>query len=176
MEIPDQARTLTTAFLDAHGERSLESLSQRPRQTGESTFLPIHRALFDLARGSIREESPHSPIADIRRILTGVDPRREMPSILSGQVALWDILHRMLWEVEGPHRRLDVIHAEILLSRMASDAPQRKDIEIIRTAGYQISDIVNKMRTPKRYATKPYVKGTDMIDFDAAAQEEREDR
>ncbi|MBI2950472.1 hypothetical protein HYY27_00185, partial [bacterium] len=110
MEIQDQARALTTAFLDAHGERGIESLLQRLRQTGETASLPIHRALFDLAGGCIREGDPRNPLADIRRILTGVDLPREMPPLLSGQIALWDILHRMLREVEGPHRNLDAIH------------------------------------------------------------------
>ncbi len=115
MEIQDQARALTTAFLDAHGERGIESLLQRLRQTGKTASLPVHRALFDLAGGCIREGDPRNPIADIRRILTGVDPPREMPPLLSGQIALWDILHRMLREVEGPHRNLDAIHVVLAL-------------------------------------------------------------
>ncbi len=112
MGAADQVRELTTAFLDMHGERIVENLSERLREAGDALdLLPIHCALFDLARARIRDR--RSVVEGIPQALAGVDPSQG--PLLSGQIALWNTLHRMVWEVEGPHRNFEGIHAVLAL-------------------------------------------------------------
>jgi len=70
------------------------------------------------------------------------------------------------------HLAVIVWRAELLLSKMAPANPQRTQIEAIRKAGQKIRRIVLKMQDIRRFATKPYVGGIDIVDFISASQEE----
>jgi DNA-binding response OmpR family regulator len=59
-------------------------------------------------------------------------------------------------------------NAELLMMIMDEDDPHRKQMETFRKAGKRISEIVNKMASIQQYVTKPYVKGKDIVDFDAS--------
>ena len=62
-------------------------------------------------------------------------------------------------------------HAELMLMQMGADDPLRSTLEAVREAGLRISETVHKMRSARRYVTTSYVRGVDMVDFDAAAEE-----
>ncbi len=64
---------------------------------------------------------------------------------------------------------------EIMLIQAAPDAPQRRNLEALYRAAGRISEIVRNMEGVRKYATKPYAGGIEIVDFDAAAgvQEER---
>jgi len=60
---------------------------------------------------------------------------------------------------------------ELLMGRVAPDDPHRDAIEIMAAATDDITQIVQKMAGIRRYATKPYLEGIDIVDFDAAAED-----
>ncbi|MBI2951717.1 GAF domain-containing protein, partial [bacterium] len=115
MEIDARVRELTAEFLDAQGGRIVEALSAGLEEAGTPDRLSAHRALFDLARAHVRKTSHRVTVAGVRRALTGV-PRHDIQPLISGQVALWTTLHRMLREVDGPHRAMGVIHTALALA------------------------------------------------------------
>ena len=62
-----------------------------------------------------------------------------------------------------------------LLSKMtAADDLRRPYIESVGEAGERISEIVKQMVAVRQYVTTPYLRGIDMVDFDAASQEGEE--
>ena len=63
--------------------------------------------------------------------------------------------------------------ADVLLAMLPPDSPCRTQVENILAAGERISEIVEKMRSPRQYVTTSYVMGEKIVDFDAAAQNER---
>jgi signal transduction histidine kinase len=106
---------MTLAFLEAQEGRVLEELSEGLAHSGDAAFLPAHRALFRVAVEYVRAPSHGRAVAGVRRTLAGADLRRNIQPILSGQVALWTVLHRRLREVDGPHRAADIVHAALAL-------------------------------------------------------------
>ncbi len=64
--------------------------------------------------------------------------------------------------------------ADLLLGKMASDDPYRNDIETFQKAGQQINEIVRQMKAARQYVTTSYIGRFDIVDFDAASQEEGE--
>ena len=117
METQDRIRELTNAFLDTHEERIVEALSEDLRQSGSASLLPVHRTLLDLAKEHVREPSSSRLITGVRKTLNGADAGQ----IISGQMALWAISHRMLREAEGPHRHPQIIHVALALAGDAVD-------------------------------------------------------
>ena len=65
-------------------------------------------------------------------------------------------------------------NAELLMMTMDEDDPNRVQIETFRKAGKRISEIVTKMASIQQYVTKPYVKGKDIVDFDASFEPKKE--
>ncbi len=120
MEMEARVGELTAAFLDAQNERILEELSERLKQAGDTDLLPTHRALFDLVKAHVRRPSHRRPFTGSRRALSGFS-RAGIRPLLSGQIALWEILHRMLREVEGLHKAMGVIHTALALAGDAVD-------------------------------------------------------
>ncbi len=59
--------------------------------------------------------------------------------------------------------------AQLLDLRMPPDDPNRQSVGALYKAGERISEIVKKMKDIQQYVTKPYLRGIDIIDFDAAA-------
>ena len=60
---------------------------------------------------------------------------------------------------------------DIVLEKMASEDPQRHNIEDIQEAGERISEIVRKMGAARQYVTKPYIGKYNIVDFDESARE-----
>ncbi|MCZ6632417.1 MAG: response regulator [bacterium] len=61
---------------------------------------------------------------------------------------------------------------ELIMYQMPDQDQHRENIETLHEAAQKISDIVKKMGKIRQYATKPYLEGIDIIDFDAAANAE----
>jgi DNA-binding response OmpR family regulator len=61
--------------------------------------------------------------------------------------------------------------AQILSEKLRADDPHGESIEAINRAAERIDAIVRKMGEIRQYATKPYLEGIDIIDFDAATGE-----
>ena len=59
---------------------------------------------------------------------------------------------------------------ERLLRRIAPADPQWKSVTTMAQAAGDIAAIVQKMAGIRRYATKPYLEGIDIVDLDAAAE------
>ena len=59
---------------------------------------------------------------------------------------------------------------ELLLKRMAPGDPQWKAVRTMAEAAGDIAGIVQKMAGIRRYVTKPYLEGIDIVDFDAATE------
>ena len=57
---------------------------------------------------------------------------------------------------------------QLLLTKPLDDDIKEK-LQGIRDAGTRVSEIVNKMKSISEYVTKPYTKGTDIIDFGSEA-------
>jgi hypothetical protein len=57
---------------------------------------------------------------------------------------------------------------------MNEDDPNRSQIETFRKAGKRISEIVTKMASIQQFVTKPYVKGKEIVDFDASFKPKNE--
>lgn len=60
---------------------------------------------------------------------------------------------------------------ELLLKRMGPDDPHRGAVETIAQATNDIAEIVQKMAGIRRYVTKPYLQGIDIVDFDASTED-----
>lgn len=60
--------------------------------------------------------------------------------------------------------------SQVLLLDMAADAPGRNELKSIHRAGEEISRIVKKMQTVRQYATRPYLPGASIVDFEAAGK------
>ncbi|MSS73835.1 MAG: hypothetical protein EXS64_20465 [Candidatus Latescibacteria bacterium] len=116
VETPNRVREMTAAFLQEHGTCIEEELSRGLDQDGSTAFLPTHVALLHLARTYIRESSRHGLIAELRGMLPGADSRTVIQGVIPGQLILWTILHRMLRDVAGPHRDIDIIHHALSLA------------------------------------------------------------
>jgi len=89
--------------------------------------------------------------------------------------------HRALAQTAGAaaheiNQPLTVImgNAELLLMTMDEDDPNRSQIETFRKAGKRISEIVTKMASIQQFVTKPYVKGKEIVDFDASFKPKNE--
>lgn len=61
--------------------------------------------------------------------------------------------------------------AELLLYQMEDNDPQHENIVAMHDSARRISDIVKKMSQIKKYVTKPYLEGIDIIDLDAASED-----
>lgn len=61
---------------------------------------------------------------------------------------------------------------ERLMKKLDPDDPERYKLEAIFGAGEEIKVIVQKMRTARKYVTKPYLNGIDIVDFNEAAEQE----
>lgn len=62
-----------------------------------------------------------------------------------------------------------VAMSELLLSKAGEDHPARAQLEALHRAALRISEIVKKMWEAREYSTKPYVRGINILDFDAAS-------
>lgn len=62
-----------------------------------------------------------------------------------------------------------VAMSELLLSKVGADDPIQPHLRSLHDAAERISGIVKKMWAAREYATKPYVRGIQILDFDAAA-------
>ncbi len=60
--------------------------------------------------------------------------------------------------------------SELLLYQVPEDSEHRENITQLHDASKRISEIVKKMGTLRKYATKPYIDGIEIIDFDAASE------
>jgi len=60
---------------------------------------------------------------------------------------------------------------ELLLERSAPDDPHREAMATMVAATQDIAQIVQKMAGIRRYVTKPYLAGIDIVDFDAATED-----
>jgi signal transduction histidine kinase len=114
MQTQDGVCELTAAFLDAQEERLFEDLSERLKEA--PALLPTHRKLFHLAKARLREPSNTRVLSEVYRTLAGVSSQHDLHALMNGQIALWDILHRALRQVDGPHRAMEVIHAVLALA------------------------------------------------------------
>ena len=61
---------------------------------------------------------------------------------------------------------------EIMLGEMEPEDLERPMLQEVLAAGERINEIVQKMRTTHRYVTKPYMRGSDIADFDASSRED----
>ena len=64
--------------------------------------------------------------------------------------------------------------AEPLAYMMPADDPHRRHIDDLSKSAERIADIVKKMSSTRRYATQPYIKGIEIIDFESASEDEAE--
>jgi hypothetical protein len=55
--------------------------------------------------------------------------------------------------------------------KLGDESPFLKDVDAIQHAVYRIEDIVKKMGSARKYVTKPYIQGVDIVDFDASAKD-----
>ncbi|MDA0748029.1 MAG: response regulator [bacterium] len=65
--------------------------------------------------------------------------------------------------------------ADMELATMSEDDPYRATIERFKTAGERISKIVQKMESVKQYVTKSYIRGVDIVDFEASGEKEADE-
>lgn len=63
--------------------------------------------------------------------------------------------------------------ADLMAMVMKPDDPQLKRIDSIRDATVKIGQILMQMREARRYVTKPYCKGQDIVDFGAASSDSK---
>jgi PAS domain S-box-containing protein len=138
MKLEDASiRGLTAAFLEAQGGRIAAELSERLGQAGSASLLPVHRALLDLVTGHIRDASPSRLVAEVRRRAS--EFRGDIQAVISGQTVLWVVLHRLLREVEGPHRTKDSIYSVLSLAGDALDGVAGALIDISLSGGATVS-------------------------------------
>lgn len=60
---------------------------------------------------------------------------------------------------------------ELLKKDLPEDSSVQRKLDFIFDAASQIKDIIKKMGSVRQYATKPYSKGVDIVNFDEAAEE-----
>jgi len=60
---------------------------------------------------------------------------------------------------------------EILKKELKNDTEAQKKLDFILDLANDIKEIIKKMGSVKQYATKPYLKGVDVINFDEASEE-----
>ena len=63
-------------------------------------------------------------------------------------------------------------HIELLRYDTSSEDPSRESLDDIYAAGMRISDIVKTMGAARKYVTKPYIRGVDIVDFAASVDQE----
>ena len=63
---------------------------------------------------------------------------------------------------------------ELLLSNLDESEPMRKDLEQIDSLVHRIGDVVQKMGQVRRYQVQNYCGGTNILDLDAASEQEAE--
>ncbi len=61
----------------------------------------------------------------------------------------------------------------ILKKDLEEDTEAQKKLDFILDSANDIKEIIKKMGSIKQYATKPYLKGVDVINFDEAAEDEK---
>lgn len=59
---------------------------------------------------------------------------------------------------------------DLLMMKMGDESPFVKDVDAIQNAVHRIEEIVRKMGSARKYVTKPYIQGIDIVDFDASAE------
>ncbi|OGG55417.1 MAG: hypothetical protein A3F84_05955 [Candidatus Handelsmanbacteria bacterium RIFCSPLOWO2_12_FULL_64_10] len=121
MKPQNTARELTVAFLDAQGGRIVGELAESLEQAGSASLLPVHRDLFRLAAGYIREPSVSQIPEGVFGALAGAFSQRQVHLVISGQIALRSILHRMLREIDGPHKAAEMYLSALVLTGDAID-------------------------------------------------------
>ncbi len=60
---------------------------------------------------------------------------------------------------------------DMLLDKLPGNDPSRVDLRDIQNAGQRISDIVLKMASIRKFVTKDYVEGMQIVDFDKASEQ-----
>lgn len=115
----------------------------------------------DKAEGQLVDE-----LAELRQLIAEEEALREADRVQVLTQSAGAAAH----EINQP---LSVImgQTELLLEKLPFNDSHRHEIESIYKAGMRIDKIVQKMRQVKRYATKPYIRGVDIVDFNASAQE-----
>ena len=61
--------------------------------------------------------------------------------------------------------------AELLRHKVPEGDPVRRHIEDLNRASERINEIVKRMGEARHYATQPYVRGVEIVDFERAAEE-----
>lgn len=61
--------------------------------------------------------------------------------------------------------------AELLRHKVPEDDPVRRHVEDLDKAAQRINGIVKKMSEARRYATQPYIKGIEIVDFERSARD-----
>ncbi|MBI2951669.1 sensor histidine kinase, partial [bacterium] len=75
----------------------------------------------------------------VHRALARGEVRDDLPSLISGQMALWSILHGMLRETKGPHMFPDVIHVALALAGDAVDGITGVLIDVVQSGETSIA-------------------------------------
>lgn len=130
------------------------------------------------AEGIYTSSEPKAPeFAGTQGVARDISERKRMEAALQEAERV-----RVLIETAGAaaheiSQPLQVIMGlcQILQMDTASDDPRQETIETIYRSGERVSEIVQKMRHIRQYATKQYVGDQDIVDLDAASREEEED-
>ena len=64
---------------------------------------------------------------------------------------------------------------QLMMEDLPGAPPARDSLEACLGATDRIADIVRKMRAARRYVTRPYLRGTDIVDFEEASQDQEEE-
>ncbi len=65
---------------------------------------------------------------------------------------------------------------QLMMEDLPGAPPARDSLEACLGATDRIADIVRKMRAARRYVTRPYLRGTDIVDFEEASQDQEEEQ
>ena len=67
---------------------------------------------------------------------------------------------------------LEVIigYVDLILARTKGKAPHYEEMEIIREQAQKMADIIKKLQMIRRYETKPYLLGIEILDIDKSAE------